>query len=108
MDNFLSENQLYGFMYEEQLISIIRTKYGWWKKFWNSSFIGIKIPIVEGGVGESQKVILIKEVSAIHDIKKGVGESHTLSFALKLGHTKSVVIQAEYIYLLFIRGFDVR
>ena len=63
---------------------------------------------MEGGVGNSQKVILIKMVSIIHDIKKGVGESHTLSFALKLGHTKSVVIQAEYIYLLFIRGFDVR
>lgn len=50
---------------------------------------------MEGGVGESQKVILIKEVSIIHDIKKGVGESHTLSFDLKLGYTKSVVIQAN-------------
>lgn len=63
---------------------------------------------MEGGVGESQKVILTKMVSAIHDIKKGVGESHTLSFALKLGYIKSVVIQAEHICLLFIRGFDVR
>ena len=63
---------------------------------------------MEGGVGESQKVILTNMVYAIHDIKKGVGESHTLSFDLKLGYTKSVVIQAEHICLLFIRGFDVR
>lgn len=46
---------------------------------------------MEGGVYESPKAILIKTVSVIHNIKKGVGESHTLSFALELGYIKSAI-----------------
>lgn len=37
--------------------------------------------------------------------KKGMGDSHTLEFALELGYTKSAITQAEHIYLLSERGY---
>lgn len=38
--------------------------------------------------------------------KQGMGENHTLNFALDLGYTKSAVTQAEHIYLLSERGYS--
>lgn len=32
-------------------------------------FMGIEIPVIEGGFGKAQKVILVKTVSEIHDVK---------------------------------------
>lgn len=93
-------------------------------------FMGKEIPVVLGGFGERKKCICDKTIAEIHnqpvpeirrrindnilrfnenvdfiDIKKGVGESHTLSFALELGYTKSAITQAEHIYLLSERGY---
>lgn len=94
------------------------------------SFMGKEIPVVLGGFGEGKKCICDKTIAEIHnqpvpeirrrindnisrfkenidfiDLKKGVGESHTLSFALELGYTKSAITQAEHIYLLSERGY---
>ena len=33
------------------------------------NFLGVNIPIIEGGFGENQKVILAKTVAEIHDVK---------------------------------------
>lgn len=33
------------------------------------NFMGIEIPVIEGGFGETQKVILVKTVSEIHNVK---------------------------------------
>ncbi len=39
------------------------------KVYGTQKFMGIDIPVIEGGFGERQKVILIKTVSEIHDVK---------------------------------------
>lgn len=96
----------------------------------NQKFMGKEIPVVLGGFGKGKKCICDKTIAEIHnqpvpeirrrindnisrfkenidfiDIKKGMGENHTLDFALELGYTKSAVTQAEHIYLLSERGY---
>lgn len=96
----------------------------------NQKFMGKEIPVVLGGFGEGKKCVCDKTIAEIHnqpvpeirrrindnisrfkenidfiDIKKGMGESHTLDFALELGYAKSAITQAEHIYLLSERGY---
>lgn len=45
------------------------------------NFLGVNIPIIEGGFGENQKVILAKTVAEIHeitvkDINKLINKQH--------------------------------
>lgn len=89
-------------------------------------FLGKKIPVIEGGFGESERCLTDKAVSEIHSMRntdvrrritdnikrfkedidfidlKGVYETHTLE---KLGYSKQSITQAENIYLLSERGY---
>ncbi|UOW66899.1 ORF6N domain-containing protein [Paraclostridium bifermentans] len=89
-------------------------------------FLGKKIPVIEGGFGESKRCLTDKAVSEIHSMRntdvrrritdnikrfkedidfidlKGVYETHTLE---KLGYSKQSITQAENIYLLSERGY---
>lgn len=93
-------------------------------------FMGLEIPVVLGGFGESKKCISDKTVAEIHnqaereirrrvsdnikrftenvdyiDLKQRVGESHTLELLLNLGYAKQSITQAEHIYILSERGY---
>lgn len=93
-------------------------------------FMGKEIPVVLGGFGENCKVVTDKMVAEIHntearevrrlikdnlkrfkesidfiDLKKGVGNTHTLNLLLNLGYSKQAITQAEHIYLLSERGY---
>lgn len=93
-------------------------------------FMGITIPIVYGGFGEGQKVVLDKTVAKIHgqpdreirrritdnenrfkenvdfiDLKQRVEETHTLDFLKEVGYAKQSITQANHIYLLSERGY---
>lgn len=92
-------------------------------------FMGIEIPVIEGGFGEGCKCVTDKTVSEIHDIpareirriikdnsvrfKKGidvidllerVGDTHTLDLT-KFGYAKQSITQAKNIFLLSERGY---
>lgn len=92
-------------------------------------FMGISIPVIEGGFGENCKCISDKTISEIHgqpnreirrrildnikrfkenvdyiDLNKGVGESHTLDLT-QFGYTRQAITQANNIYLLSERGY---
>lgn len=92
-------------------------------------FMGISIPVIEGGFGEDCKCISDKTISEIHgqpnreirrrildnikrfkenvdyiDLNKGVGESHTLDLT-QFGYTRQAITQANNIYLLSERGY---
>ncbi|MFY8263184.1 ORF6C domain-containing protein [Clostridium perfringens] len=90
-------------------------------------FMGIKIPVIEGGFGEGQKVILAKTVAEIHkvstpDINKLINrniERFTINDLLdikncqslsdqqflSMGFTKMQISKAENIFLLSQRGY---
>lgn len=92
-------------------------------------FMGKEIPVVLGGFGENCKVVSDKTVAEIHntearevrrlikdnlkrfkesidfiDLKKGVGDTHTLDLT-ELSYSKQAITQAEHIYLLSERGY---
>lgn len=94
------------------------------------SFMGQIIPVVLGGFGADKKCVTDKTIANIHsqpereirrritdsikrfkenidfiDLKKRVGESHTLELLQNLGYAKQSVTQAEHIYLLSERGY---
>lgn len=94
------------------------------------NFMGLDIPVVLGGFGEGKKCISDKTIAEIHsqpereirrritdnitrfredidviDLKKRVGESHTLELLLSLGYAKQSITQAEHIYILSERGY---
>lgn len=96
----------------------------------NQSFMGKEIPVILGGFGYDKKCISDKTISEIHnqaereirrritdnikrfkenidfiDLKKGVGESHTLELLYNLGYSKQSITQAEHIYILSERGY---
>ncbi len=96
----------------------------------NQEFMGINIPVIEGGFGEGNRVITTKTIAEIHnqpereirrritdnikrfkndidfiDLKQGVGESHTLELLQELGYTKSAITQTGHIYILSERGY---
>lgn len=90
-------------------------------------FMGIQIPVIEGGFGEGQKVILAKTVAEIHevstpDINKLINrniERFTINDLLdikscqslsdqqflSMGFTKMQISKAENIFLLSQRGY---
>ena len=90
-------------------------------------FMGVEIPVVYGGLGEGQKVILAKDVAKIHemelkevnriinnnrdefedgidilDLKNSVTQTHPL---LELGVSKQSIANAKNIYLLSEQGY---
>lgn len=91
-------------------------------------FLGIDLPVIEGGFGDDKRCVTDKHVSSIHgqpnreirrrindNIKrfkdgvdyidlKGVGESHTL--LNDMGYAKQAITQAKNIYLLSERGYS--
>lgn len=91
-------------------------------------FLGVNIPVIEGGFGEGQKVILAKTVAEIHGMElkevnrlikdnieefeekidimdiKNCGNRHPLQFE-ELGFTKMQVSKAKNIYLLSVAGY---
>lgn len=94
------------------------------------NFMGIDIPVIEGGFGEGKKCICDKTIAVLHnqpereirrritdnikrfkndidfiDLKQGVGENHTLELLQELGYTKSAITQTVHIYLLSERGY---
>ncbi|MDF3004817.1 MAG: hypothetical protein K0S22_1289, partial [Oscillospiraceae bacterium] len=96
----------------------------------NQNFMGKDIPVILGGFGADKKCISDKTIAEIHgqaereirrritdnikrfhenidfiDIKKGVGESHTLEMLSALGYTKQMIVQSERIYILSERGY---
>lgn len=96
----------------------------------SQNFMGLEIPVVLGGFGEGKKCISDKTIAEIHsqpereirrritdnitrfgenidviDLKKRVGESHTLELLLSLGYAKQSITQAKHIYLLSERGY---
>lgn len=93
------------------------------------TFMGIEIPIIEGGFGEGCKCVTDKTLSEIHDVpareirriikdnsvrfKVGidiidllerVGDTHTLDLT-EFGYAKQSITQAKNIYLLSERGY---
>ena len=92
-------------------------------------FMGVEIPIVEGGFGDGRKCVTDKTVSEIHEVPareirrlikdnisrfrngidyidlKGVGVAHTLDLTT-LGYAKQSITQAKSIYLLSERGYS--
>ena len=92
-------------------------------------FMGVEIPIVEGGFGDGRKCVTDKTVSEIHEVPareirrlikdnisrfrngidyidlKGVGVAHTLDLTT-LGYAKQSITQAKNIYLLSERGYS--
>lgn len=96
----------------------------------SQNFMGLDIPVVLGGFGEGKKCISDATIAEIHsqpereirrritdnitrfgenidviDLKKRVGESHTLELLLSLGYAKQSITQAKHIYLLSERGY---
>lgn len=96
----------------------------------SQNFMGLEIPVVLGGFGADKKCISDKTIAEIHsqpereirrriidnivrfredidviDLKKRVGESHTLELILSLGYAKQSITQAKHIYLLSERGY---
>jgi hypothetical protein len=96
----------------------------------SQEFMGIDIPIIEGGFGEDKKCISDKTISIIHntsnpevrrlikdnikrftesidfiDLKQRVGDTHTLELLQVLCYAKQSITQAEHIYLLSERGY---
>ena len=112
----------------------------------SQEFMGKEIPVIEGGFGEGKRCLTDKTVADIHnqptyeirrrisdnirrfkenvdfiDLKKRMGESHTLEkldlkqqinqrtdtidTLLSLGYSKQSITQAEHIYLLSERGY---
>ena len=90
------------------------------------TFLGKEIPVIEGGFGEDQKVILVKTVAEIHDsklihvnelINKNINRFNTNDILdLKViggndnnfesfGFTRMQVAKANNIYLLSERGY---
>lgn len=94
------------------------------------SFMGIDIPVVNGGFGSDKRCMCDKTIAQIHeqpereirrrindnikrfkenidfiDLKKGVDNSHTLNLLCKLGYAKQSITQAEHIYVLSERGY---
>lgn len=90
-------------------------------------FMGVEIPVVYGGFGEGQKVILAREVAKIHgvemkfvtqlinnnidefeegidilDLKNSVGQTNSL---LELGFSKQSISNSKNIYLLSEQGY---
>lgn len=93
-------------------------------------FMNKQIPVIVGGFGEDQKVVIDKMVAEIHnmeirnvraritdnikrfkegidfiDLKEGAYQTSTLEILLNLGYTKSAITQAKHIYLLSERGY---
>jgi len=89
-------------------------------------FMGKEIPVVYGGFGKEQKVILAKTVAEIHDMKVGninqrINEnrnrfkdgidiidlkiSYTPDVSLNLGYNQSQINASKNIYLLSERGY---
>ena len=90
------------------------------------NFMGVKIPIIEGGFGDSKKSITDKSISEIHNTQnykirerindnikrfkegidyidlKGILDTDTL---INLGYSKQSITQAKHIYLLSERGY---
>ena len=86
------------------------------------NFMGINIPVIEGGFGVDCKVITDKTVSEIHEMRNNnirsritdnikrfkenidyidIKRACDVSTLLKLGYAKQSITQAENIYLLF-------
>lgn len=93
----------------------------------NQEFLGMDIPVIEGGFGEGQKVILAKTIAEIHgvelkeinrlinnnieefeegidivDLKNSVISNHPL---LELGFNKQKIANSKNIYLLSEQGY---
>ena len=93
----------------------------------NQEFLGMDIPVIEGGFGEGQKVILAKTIAEIHgvelkeinrlinnnieefeegidivDLKNSVITNHPL---LELGFNKQKIANSKNIYLLSEQGY---
>ena len=92
-------------------------------------FMGVEIPIVEGGFGDGRKCVTDKTVSEIHEIKvihvrelinkninrfkegidyidlKRIDQTDTLDLTT-LGYAKQSITQAKSIYLLSERGYS--
>ena len=92
-------------------------------------FMGVEIPIVEGGFGDRRKCVTDKTVSEIHEIKvihvrelinkninrfkegidyidlKRIDQTDTLDLTT-LGYAKQSITQAKSIYLLSERGYS--
>lgn len=93
-------------------------------------FMGVEIPIIEGGFGKNKKCISDKTVSKIHnqsvtEIRKSIGrnikrfatdidyidlgqrsdEITTLELLINFGYSKQSITQAEHIYILSERGY---
>lgn len=92
-------------------------------------FMGVEIPIVEGGFGDGRKCVTDKTVSEIHEIKvihvrelinkninrfkegidyidlKRIDQTDTLDLTT-LGYAKQSITQAKNIYLLSERGYS--
>lgn len=90
------------------------------------SFMGIDIPIIEGGFGVDCKVITDKTISEIHEMRNNnirsritdnikrfkenidyidIKRACDVSTLLELGYAKQSITQAENIYLLSERGY---
>ncbi len=90
------------------------------------NFMGINIPVIEGGFGVDCKVITDKTVSEIHEMRNNnirsritdnikrfkenidyidIKRACDVSTLLKLGYAKQSITQAENIYLLSERGY---
>lgn len=94
------------------------------------NFMGKDIPVALGGFGEGKKCVSDKTIAEIHgqpereirrritdninrftenadfiDLKKRVGENHTLELLICLGYAKQSITQAEHIYILSERGY---
>ena len=92
------------------------------------NFLGNEIPIIEGGFGEGQKVVLVKTIAEIHGVElkelnriindnsdefdvgvdimdlKNCGDYYPPQFE-ELGFTKMQVAKAKNIYLLSEQGY---
>lgn len=94
------------------------------------NFMGISIPIVEGGFAENNKCICDKTIADIHNMRVGhvrdnisnniirfhegvdyidliqrTGVDGTLALLLSMGYAKQSITQAKHIYLLSERGY---
>ena len=89
-------------------------------------FMGVKVPVIEGGFGEGKRCLTDKVISEIHNMKmihvretlnknikrfkegvdfinlKRIDDNDTLT---KMGYAKQSITQAEHIYLLSERGY---
>ena len=90
------------------------------------NFIGVEIPIIEGGFGDSKKSITDKSIANIHNMelknirarindnikrfKEGIDfidlkSACDISTLINLGYSKQSITQAKHIYLLSERGY---